>query len=118
MVSIEHAIFHCLVVCLLCELIESYMIHMLHGPFLVLDANSVYSNMSLLLDRKKHYECLCLLVLMQMVVWMTRDEVHGVLPFSSHQLIVFFQPQVKIKIKVERKRLSSQDFVERWMTVV
>lgn len=92
------------------------MIHMPHGPFLVQDASSVCSNMSLLLDRKKHYEFLCLLVLIQIVVWMT-NEVHGVLPFSSHQLTVFFQHQVKIKIKVERERLSFEDFPERWMTV-
>lgn len=88
--SIKHIFFHCSVICPLCELIEGYMVCMMHGKFFFLDASSVCSNANLLLDRRRHYVFLCFLAVMWMVVWMTRmDEVHGALPFSSHWLHSF-----------------------------
>lgn len=58
------------------------------------------------------------LAVMQMVVWKMRvDEVHRALPLYSHCLVVFFK-QLKVKISLERERLSSKEFSVWWMTVV
>ena len=37
--------------------------------------------------------------------------------FSSQTLVAFFKHQIKVKIRSERKRLSSLEFGERWVTV-
>lgn len=59
---------------------------------------------------------LCLLAVMWIVIWtMIMNEVHRALPLSSHHLAAFFLHQLKFKIRVERERLSSKEFVESWM---
>lgn len=56
---------------------------------------------------------LCLLAVMQMMVWITRmNEVHGLLPLSY--LVVFFKQQLKVKTRMER--LPLEDFVKRQVT--
>lgn len=50
--SIEHTFCHCPVICPLCELIEGYMICLPRGQFFVLEAGSVWSNVSSLSDKK------------------------------------------------------------------
>lgn len=92
--SIEHAFFHCSDIRPLCELIDSYIFCMLHWQFFALDASSLCSNVSSLMDRLKH----------------------SVLLFLPH-LVAIFKHQLKFKIRVERERLSSGDIAERWMTV-
>ena len=37
--------------------------------------------------------------------------------FPSQTLVAFFKHQIKVKIRSERKRLSSLEFGERWVTV-
>ena len=37
--------------------------------------------------------------------------------FSFPTLVFFFKYQIKVKIRSERKRLSSLEFGKRWMTV-
>lgn len=72
--STEHAFFHCLVICPLCKLIESYMARMLQGQFFGLEVSSVCSNMNSLIDRRKHFVFLCWLAMMWVIVWMKFTE--------------------------------------------
>ena len=112
--SIDHVIFHCPVVRPLCKLLEGYMVRILKGKFFVLEASSVCSNVVLRLNRQEHYVFLCLLV----VIWTTRKkELYEDESFSCQTLVSFFKHQIKVKIRSERKRLSSLEFGKRWVTV-
>lgn len=116
--SIEHAFFHCDVVQPLCRLIEGYMVRVLDGKFFVLEASSVCSNVVPSISRDQHYVLLCLLGIMRMVVWTTRQkEFHAGEKFSSLQLVSFFRHQLKVKIRAERARLSSWNFGKRWVKI-
>lgn len=42
--SVEHSFCYSLLVCLLCELIEGYMVFMLHRQLLLLKASTIYRN--------------------------------------------------------------------------
>ena len=114
--SMAHAFFHCPAVQPLCKLLEGFMVRMLRGGFFVLEASSVCSNVVPSLDRKIHYVFLCLLGIMRVVIWTTRNMVvHEGESFSSWALVAFYKHQIKVKIKSERKRLSSVVFGERWL---
>ena len=55
---------------------------------------------------------------MRVVIWTTRKkELCEDESFSSQTLVAFFKHQIKVKIHSERKRLSSLEFGERWVTV-
>lgn len=47
---------------------------------------------------------------------MRMKEVHEISSLSSHHLDAFFKHQPKVRL--ERKRLSSKVFAERWLTVL
>ena len=116
--SIDHAFFQCPVVRPLCKLLEGYMVRILNGKFFVLEDSSVFSNMVLRLNRQKHYVFLCLLGIMRIMIWTTRKkELYEDESFSSQILVSFFKHQIKVKIRSERKRLSSLEFGKRWVTV-
>ena len=116
--TIGHAFFHCPVVRPLCKLLEGYMVRILNGKFFVLEASSVCSNVVPKLNRQEHYVFLCLLCVMHVVIWTTRKkELCEDESFSSQTLVAFFKHQIKVKIRSERKRLSSLEFGERWVTV-
>ena len=86
--------------------------------FFVLEASSVCSNVVPRLNRQEHYVFLCLLGVMRVVIWTTRmKELCEDESFSSQTLVAFFKHQIKVKIRSERKRLSSLEFGERWVTV-
>ena len=56
---------------------------------------------------------------MRVVIWTTRKkEIYEDESFSSQTLVSFFKHQIKVKIRSERKRLSSLEFGKRWVTVV
>lgn len=100
------------------RLIEGYMVHVLDGKFFVLEASSVCSNVVPSMSRDQHYVLLCLLGIMRMVVWTTRQkEFHAGEKFSSLQLVSFFRHQLKVKIRAERARLSSWNFGKRWVKI-
>ena len=110
--------FHCPVVRPLCKLLEGYMVRILNGKFFVLEASSVYSNVVPKLNRQEHYVFICLLGVMGVVIWTTRKkELYEDKSFSSQTLVAFFKHQIKVKIRSERKRLSSLEFGKRWVTV-
>ena len=114
--SLLHAFFDCPVVKPLCKLLEGFMVRMLHGKPFVLKAESVISNVVTALDRRKHYVFLCLLGIMRVVIWTTRQKGrYGGESFSSQTLVAFYEHQIKVKIKSERKRLSSMEFGEKWV---
>ena len=116
--TISHAFFHCPVVRPLCKLLEGYMVRILDGKFFVLEASSVCSNVVPRLNRQEHYVFLCLLGVMRVVIWTTRKkELCEDESFPSQTLVAFFKHQIKVKIRSERKRLSSLEFGERWVTV-
>ena len=116
--TISHAFFHCPVVRPLCKLLEGYMVRILNGKFFVLEASSVCSNVVPRLNRQEHYVFLCLLGVMRVVIWTTRKkELCEGESFSSQTLVAFYKHQIKVKIRSERKRLSSLEFGERWVTV-
>lgn len=116
--SLGFIFFDCSVVRPLCKLIEGYMVRVLGGKSFVLEARSVCSNVVPQMKRNEHYVFLCLLGIMRVVIWMTRQkEFYGGEKFSSSQLVLFFKHQLKIKIRAERKRLSSSKFGERWLNV-
>ena len=116
--TISHTFFHCPVVRPLCKLLEGYMVRILNGKFFVLEASSVCSNVVPKLNRPEHYVFLCLLGVMRVVIWTTRKkELFEDESFSSQTLVAFFKHQIKVKIRSERKRLSSLEFGERWVTV-
>ena len=115
--SIGHAFFHCPVVQPLYKLLEGYMVRILNGKFFVLEASSVCSNVVPKLNRQEHYVFLCLLGAMRVVIWTTRKELYEDESFSSQTLVAFFKHQIKVKIRSERKRLSSLEFGKRWVTV-
>ena len=55
---------------------------------------------------------------MRVVIWTTRKkELCEDESFSSQTLVAFFKHQIKVKIRSERRRLSSLEFGERWVTV-
>ena len=116
--SIEYAFFHCPVVRLLCKLLEGYMVRTLNGRFFVLEASSVCSNVVPSLNRSEQYVFLCLLGVLRVGIWTTQlSEFREGESFSSRTLVSFYKHQIKVKIRSERKRLSSQGFGERWVTV-
>ena len=102
----------------LCKLLEGYMVRILNGKVFVLEASSVCSNVVPELNRQEHYVFLCLLGVMRVVIWTTRKkELYKDESFSSQTLVAFFKYQIKVKIRSERKRLSSLEFGKRWVTV-
>ena len=116
--TIGHVFFHCPVVRPLCKLLEGYMVRILNGKFFVLEASSVCSNVVPKLNRQEHYVFLCLLGVMHVVIWtMRKKELYEDESFSSQTLVAFFKHQIKVKIRSERKRLSSLEFGKRWVTV-
>ena len=116
--SINHTFFHCPVMQPLCKLLEGYMVRILNGRFFVLEASSVCSNVVLRLNRQEHYVVLCLLGIMCVMIWMTRKkELYKDESFSSQTLVSFFKHQIKVKIRSERKTLSSLQFGKRWVTI-
>ena len=61
---------------------------------------------------------LCLLGVMRVVIWtMRKKELYKDESFSSQTLVAFFKHQIKVKIRSERKRLSSMEFGKTWVTV-
>ncbi|CAE1276092.1 unnamed protein product [Acanthosepion pharaonis] len=116
--TIGHAFFHCSVVVPLCKFVEDIMVRMLRGKFFVLEASSVCSNIVPPLTKAEHYVFICLLWVMRVVIWTTRQkEFHGREKFSSSQLILFFKHQLKVKIRTERKRLHPLEFGEIWVSL-
>ena len=68
-------------------------------------------------NRQEHYVFLCLLGIMNVVIWMTRKkELYEDESFSS-QTLIFLKHQIKVQIHSERKRLSSLEFGKKWVTV-
>ena len=101
-----------------CKLLEGYMVRSLNGKFFVLEACSVCSNVVPKLNRQEHYVFLCLLRVMRVVIWTTRKrELYEDESFSSQTLVAFFEHQIKVKIRSERKRLSLMEFGKSWVTV-
>ena len=116
--SIEHAFYHCSTVHPLCELIEGYMVRILKTTFFALDASAVCSNVVASLEKTDHYVLLCLLGILRMVAWTTRQKrVHEGERFTPVQLVSYFKHQLKVKIRAERRALSSMQFSERWVKV-
>ena len=116
--TIGHAFFHCKIVVPLCKFVEDLMVRMLRGKFFVLEASSVCSNVAPPLSKTEHYVFLCLLGIMRVVIWTTRQkEVYEGQKFSSSLLICYFKHQLKVKIRTERKLFHSSDFGKRWVTV-
>ena len=114
--SIEHAFVHCSAAQPLCKLIEGYMVRALHGQYFVLDASAVCSNVVPSLEKNEHYVLQCLLGIMRVVIWTTRQKAfHEGETFSPVQLVAYLKHQLKVKIRVERTRQSSSEFVERWV---
>ena len=109
--TIGHAFFHCPVVPPLCKLLEGYMVRILNGKFFVLEASSVCRKVIPKLNRQGHYVFLCLLGVMRVVIWTTRKEELYEDPGGN------FKHQIKVKLRSERKILSSLEFGERWVTV-
>lgn len=74
------------------------MVRVLGGKSFVLEARSVCSNIVPQLKRNEHYVFVCLLGIMRIVIWTTRQkEVHGG------------------EIRAKRRRLSSSKFGKRWL---
>ena len=116
--STEHAFFHCPVVGPLCKFLDGFMVRILGEKFFVLEASSVCSNVVPKLNRQEHYVFLCLLGIMHVVIWTTRQqELRDGKYFSSQTLVSFYKHQMKVKIRSERRRLSSLEFGKRWVTV-
>lgn len=85
--SIEYAFFHCLFVCPLCELIEGFIVCMLHGQFFALDASTICKSMFFLANRRKHFVLLYLLAMMRMVLWTMKMKAVYVSLFPSYGCI-------------------------------
>ena len=116
--SIDHTFFHCPVVWPLCKLLEGYMVHILNRKFFVLEASSMCSNIVPKLNKQEHYVFLCFLSIMRVMTWTTRKkELYEDESFSSQTLLAFYKHQIKVKIRSQRKRLSSLEFSKRWVTV-
>ena len=116
--SIEHAFYHCRFARPLCELVESYMVRVLRRPSFALEASNVCSNVSPPLEKIEKYIFLCVLGIMRVVIWTTRQKGRYEDQFySPEQLVGFFKHQLKVKIRTERVRLSQTAFNERWVTV-
>jgi len=114
--SLVHAFFTCPVVKPLLKLLEGFMVRMQNGKSFTLDVRAVLNNVVTSLDRNKLYVLLCLLGVVRVVIWTTRKEEHyGGESFSSQALVAFYKHQIKVKIRSERKRLSSLVFNERWV---
>lgn len=99
-----HVFFHC---------IEGFMVHMLCGKIFVFEASSVAV-----------WHCcwqrlmFCLLRIMRAVMWMMWQKAfHVDKKFPSFQPIFFFKLMLKVKIRKERKWLSSSEFEERGVKV-
>ena len=96
----------------LCKLLEGYMVRILNGKFFVLEASSVCSNVVPRLSVS------LLTRVMRVVIWTTRKkELCEDESFSSQTWWHFSNTKLKVKIHSERKRLSSLEFGERWVTV-
>ena len=116
--TVEHAFYHCRFARPLCELVEGYMVRILRRPDFKLEASNVCSNVTPLLEKKEKYIFLCLLGLLRVVIWTTRQK--GCFDdefFSPGQLVAFLRHSVKVKIRSERKRLDRRAFNERWVKV-
>ena len=116
--SIAHALFHCSVVRLLCELLEGYIVRVLNGKFFVQETNFVSSNVVLLLNKTGHYVFLCLHSIHESHD--LDDATEGISwrrVFSTQTLVAFYKHQSRIKILSERQRFSSKEFSKRWVKV-
>ena len=116
--SLEHAFVHCSIVRPVCQLVEGFMVRVLNVPFFALDASVMCSNVVPFQDKRKHYVLQCLLGIMRVVIWTTRQKgFHEGESFTPLQLIAYFRHQLKVKIRVERRRLSSSEFNECWVRI-
>ena len=115
---LKYAFFHCpVVVRPLCKFLEGFMVRILGGKFFVLEANSVCNNVVLKLNRQEHYVFLCLLGIIRVVIWTTREkELRDGESLSCQTLVSFYRHQIRVKTLFER-RLSSLEFGKRWVTV-
>lgn len=74
------------------------MVHILGGNLSVLEASSVYSNAVPQLIKNEYYVLLCLLSIMRIVIWTTRQrEFYGGEKCFS-VLILFFKQTLKVTI--------------------
>ncbi|CAE1168983.1 unnamed protein product [Acanthosepion pharaonis] len=116
--TIGDAFFQCRTVMPLCKFVEGLMFRMLQGNFFVLEASSVCSNVVPQLTKAEHYVFCCLLGVMRVVMWTTRQkEFYDGEQFTSSQLILYFKHQLKVKIRTERRRLPSSEFGKRWVNL-
>ena len=114
--SLEHAFFSCPVVKPLLKVLEGIMVRIQYGKPFTLGVRAALNNVVTSLARDKLYVFLCLLGVMRIVIWTTRKEEHyGGESFSSQALVAFYKHQIKVKIRSEKKRLSSFMFNERWV---
>ena len=116
--TVEHAFFHCSAARPLCKLIEDYMVRIRHPRFFALEASAVCSNVMPPLEWTEHYVLFCLLGVMRVVIWTTRQKgFYGDESFTSGQLVGYLKHQLKVKIRAERERLTPSKFNERWVRV-
>ena len=112
-----HALFHCCMVRPLWDYVNELTARLQpHRARLELDVGYVCDNIAPPLPRVERMVFLTLLAVARKVVWNTRPRGDpGVTPLSTHDLIIYFKHQLKVKIRCDRKRLTPRAFSERWV---
>ena len=112
----QHAFFHCRKLQLFWSYVEEVTARLRPDQRILLDVAYVCDNMAPPLKGLKRMVFLAILAVARLVVWTTRlSELHDGEVYSEMQLVDFFRHQLKVKIRCDRRRLSCQEFNERWM---
>lgn len=91
------------------------MVRIASEKLMLIDHTYTCNNLSPLYSGVK--QIMFLLAMAQMVIWIIcKEEILQCERYSYQDLVRFFDYQLRLKIRSDRKHLVSSDFNERWVT--
>ena len=99
--------------------VGEWMVHIDPKQLMLLDIGYVVDNVDPRYRGEKHVVFFAILAVARMMVWTTRKKgLYDGANFSHRDRILFFRHQLRVKIRIDRKRLDCITFNKRWVHAV
>ena len=96
--------------------VREWTVHIDPKQLVLLDVGYVVNNVDPPYRGEKHVVFLAILAVSGMVIWVTQNKgLYDCVKFSHRDLILFFRPQLRVKIRCDRKLLDRITFDKRWV---
>ena len=112
----EHAFYNCERVRPFWDHVSEWTAHIEPKQLVLLDIGYVVDSVLPPFHGEKRVVFLAILAVARMVIWTTRNKgLYDDANFSHCDLVLYFQHQLRVKIRCDRKRLDRITFSKRWV---